>query len=105
MRASVRVWTARYRAQEPQEEGYHASGEGRAHYGARCWEEQYARFYVRVDTAVVVVHEAGIEAKREGVDVVGSPAPHADEEPLGVVEERVELHAHVHPGIYRVRRI
>ena len=53
---------------------------------------------VRVDTAVVVVHEAGIEAKREGVDVVGSPAPHADEEPLGVVEERVELHAHVHRG-------
>ena len=62
-------------------------------------EEQYTRFYVRVDTAVVVVHEAGIEAKREGVDVVGSPAPHADEEPLGVVEERVELHAHVHRGV------
>ena len=60
--------------------------------------KQYARYflYVRVDTAMVVVHEAGIEAKREGVDVVGSSAPHADKEPLGVVEERVELHAHVH---------
>ena len=99
MRASVRVWTARYRAQEPQEEGYHASGEGRAHYGARCWGVAIRAFLnVRVDTAVVVVHEAGIEAKREGVDVVGSPAPHADEEPLGVVEERVELHAQVHRG-------
>ena len=100
MRASVRVDHTLQGARGHRSRGTTPQGRGgRALWHVVLWgRKQYARYflYVRVDTAMVVVHEAGIEAKREGVDVVGSSAPHADKEPLGVVEERVELHAHVH---------